>query len=156
MIGFDNWLGSFLEVMELTELVWHSGQDGLDGHADGALPVGDYGVDRHRQRGRDLAQQVSKVTLARTLKTAGEQNIAREAITQDPQDVLTLVRLQAINGEDHVSLFFEALLEASLVSETQGDQRLGALQEVGNRAGSNGNLALLQVAMDFWHAAVGR
>ena len=53
-----------------------------------------------------------------------------------------------------MALLREALLEASLVGKPKGNQLLVALQQVGNGPGSDGNLALLQVAMDFWHAAV--
>ncbi len=63
-------------------------------------------------------------------------------------------RCQPINSQNDVALLLQALLEARLVGEAQGNQLFVALQEVENGPGSNGNLALLQVAIELWDAAV--
>jgi len=53
-IGLEEGPRRFPEVMELTELVRHTGQDGSDRIPDRMLPVGDHPGDGHGQRGDRL------------------------------------------------------------------------------------------------------
>ena len=153
-IGLTDRLGSFLEIVELAQLVRERRQDLLHRQANWALGIRHDGEDRHRQRLLDLAQQIGQVLLARTVEAAGKQHLTRERIAQHPEHILRLERLETINGQDDMPLLREALLETGLVSEAQGEQFFVARQEIGDRAWSDGDMLLLESGVDFGDGAV--
>ncbi len=120
-IGLDDRLGCFFEIVELTQLVRDVRQDLLHGQPDRALRIRHDGEDRHREGILDLAQQRGEIVLSRTVETAGQQHLTRERVAQHPEHVLGLERLEPIDGQDDVALLHEAVLQASLVSEAQGE-----------------------------------
>jgi hypothetical protein len=74
VIGLDNWLCSFLEIVKLTQLVRDVRQDLLHSQADWALRVRDDCYNRHWQSLLDLAQQVGEVLVSSTVEVAGKQD----------------------------------------------------------------------------------
>lgn len=65
-----------------------------------------------------------------------------------------LERLEAIQSQNDVTLLREDVLEASLVGEAQREQLVVALEQRGDGALSDGNLALKERAMDFRDGAM--
>ncbi len=147
-------LGSFLQIVVLAELVRDLRHDLLHGEANGGLAVGNDGVDRHGQRLLDLAQQVRQVSFARTIEAARQQHLARQHVAQDPQHVLILVRLQAINGEDHLLVRRQTVFEPRVVGEAQRHQLLVARHEMGDGAFGNCHLPIAQRLMDLRDTAM--
>ncbi len=153
-IGLNDRLRSFLEIVELTQLVRDVWQDLLHRQANWALGIRHDGMDRHRQGLLDLAQQVSQILLARTVEGAGQQNLARECVAQYPEHVLGSERLQTIKRQDDVTLLREAVFQAGLVSQTQRKQLFVALQQIGDGARSDGDVQVLERLVDFGDAAM--
>ncbi len=153
-IGFGDRLGSFFEIVELTQLVRDVRQDLLYGQADGALRIRNDRVDRHGKGVLDLTQQVSEVVLSRTVEAPSQQHFTRERVAQHPQHIMIFVRLETVDGHNDVPLLRERLLETALVSEAQREQFFVTLKKVGDGARSDGNLPVLQRAMDFGDAAM--
>jgi hypothetical protein len=153
-IGLSDWLGSFFEIVELAQLVRDVRQDLLHGEADRTLGIRYDAVDRHRQGILDLAQQVGQVLLASAVETAGKQHFPREAIAHDPEHVLRFEGLQSINGHNDMALLLEAVLEAVLISEAQSEEFFVALQQIGDGAGSDGDVQVLECLVDLWDRAM--
>jgi hypothetical protein len=65
-IGFVDRLGGFPEIVKVAQLMGNARQSGLDGAANGVLPVGEDASDRHGQPLLDLLQQGRKILLGRT------------------------------------------------------------------------------------------
>jgi hypothetical protein len=153
-IGLNDRLGSFFEIVELTQLVGNVRQDLLHRQADGALGIRNDRQDWHRQGVLDLAQQVGQVVLARTVETASQQDFTRECVAQNPEHVLSFERLQTIKGEDDMALLLEELFEAGRLREMQREQFFVALQEVGDGARSNGDVQVLEGFVDLGDGAM--
>jgi hypothetical protein len=64
-VGFINGLRGLLEIMEVTELVWHHGEHLRDGTAEGSLAVRNNPNDRHLHGLLDCAKQDGQVLLGR-------------------------------------------------------------------------------------------
>jgi hypothetical protein len=154
VVGLDNRLGSFLEIVELAQLVRNTRQDLLHGQADRALGVRNNTFDWHRHSLLDLAQQLGQVLGSSTVERAGKQDLARESVAQHPEDILGLEGLEAVQSQDDVALLLEELLEASLVGEAQSEQFFVAFEQVGDSALGDSNVALLERAMDFGDGAM--
>jgi hypothetical protein len=135
-------------------LVRDVGQDLLHGQPDWALHIRHDAVDRHRQGGLDLAQQISEVVLAGTVEAARQQDFAGERVAHDPQHILRLEGLEPVDGQDDMALFRETVREAGLVGEAQGEQLFVAFQQRGDGARGDGDLTLAQRPMDFGDAAM--
>jgi hypothetical protein len=103
-VGLGDRFGSFLEIMELAQLVRDSRQDLLHRQTDRAVRIRNDGVDRHRQGILHLAQQISEIVLSSALEAAGKQDFAREAIAQHPEHVLCFEGVESINSQDDVAL----------------------------------------------------
>ena len=116
-VGLRDGLRSFLEILEVAELVGHLGQHLVHGKPDRLLGIRDDRVDRDGERTLDLAQQLSQIGGAHTVEAALEQPRTRETVAHDPEHVLRLVGLQPIDREAHVALGGELLLKAGLVSQ---------------------------------------
>src|SRR5437588_11279968 len=64
------------------------------------------------------------------------------------------IRLQPIDGQDHVSLLLQACLDALLIRETQGHQFFIALHQIGHTALRNTNATCLKRLMHLRHTAM--
>ena len=60
--------------------------------------------------------------------------------------------MEAVNRQDDMALLREAVPQTGLVSEAQGKQLFVALQEIGDRARRDGDVAFLQCRVDFGDA----
>ena len=127
-IGFGNRFGSFLEIVELAQLVRDARQGLLDSQTDWALGIRNDGVDWHRQGILDLAEQVGQILLSRTLEAASEQDFTRERVAQHPEHVVIFERLETVKSQNDMALLLEAVCQAGLVSQAEREQFFVALQ----------------------------
>jgi hypothetical protein len=153
-IGFDDRLGSFFEIVELTQLVRDARQDLLHGQADRTLSVRNHSQDWNRERLLDFAQQISEVLLSSTVEIASEQDFARERVAQDPKNIVVPERLETVERQDDVTLLGEDILETGRLSQAQSEQFLVAFEQIGDGARSNGDVLVLQSLVDFRDRAV--
>jgi hypothetical protein len=96
--------GRVPEIVEVTELVRHAGEYKRDGAADGLLAVRDDPSDGDRQHLRDLLQKRRQIPLRAAEQGAGEEDFPGETVPHDPQHFVANIRLEAIDGQDHVGL----------------------------------------------------
>jgi hypothetical protein len=140
--------------MEVTQLVGDVGQGVLHGFADGALAITDDRLNGYTESPLHLAQERGQVFVACGQQALGQQDFAGEAITEDPEDFMAHVGLQAIERQDDPTLRFRQTPEASGVLERQAEQFIIALQEIRDRALGDNNTPVDQGLMDFGNAAV--
>jgi hypothetical protein len=119
-IGFVDGLGGGAEVVKLAQLMGNPRQRRPDGTANGVLAVGEHRLDRHRQRLLHFAQQGGQILLRRAEQTARQQNLPRQAVAQDPDDLVAHIRLQAIEGEQDAPLLAQPGAQPRLIGEPQG------------------------------------
>jgi hypothetical protein len=74
-IGFVDRLGGFPEIVKVAQLMRNTRQSGLDGAANGVLPVGENASDRHGQSLLDLLQQGREILQGRTQETPREKHL---------------------------------------------------------------------------------
>ena len=79
-IGFIDGLGSFTQVMELTQLVRHARQGLCHGGTDGGLAVRNDPDNGHREGLLHLLDQVGQIVVGGREQTPGQENLAGEAI----------------------------------------------------------------------------
>jgi hypothetical protein len=153
-VGLVDRLGRLPQIVELAALVGHAGQHPGHRPPDRVLAIGDDAADRDRQRRAHLAEERGDGLLGGTQQTAGEQDLAGEAIAQYPQHLVTDVRLQPIEGQDDLPLLLQPARQPRAVREAQGHQLLVAPQLLGYRALGDVHPARHQIAVDLRHAAV--
>jgi hypothetical protein len=151
-VGLEDRQGRLAQVVEVAELVRHVGQALLDGAANRVLAVAHDTGDRHADRGRDLAQQPGEVGRDGREQRAGEQDPAGQAVTDDPQDLMTDVGLQAVEREHDPPLDGQG--GAPRLVHHCRDQLVVTVEQVGHRALAHRHAALPQGMMDLRHAAV--
>ena len=79
--------------------------------ADALLAIGDHAGDRHRQARAHLVDQARQVRGRGRQEALGEEDLAGEAVVEDPEDFVADIRLQAVDGEDDAALRAEQRLE---------------------------------------------
>jgi len=151
-VGLEDRQARLAQVVELAQLVRHAGQRLPDCQADRVLAVAHHPGDRHADRGRDLAQQPGEVGRGGREQRAGEQDLAGQAVADDPQDLVTDVRLQAVDRQHDPPLDGQG--GAPRLVHHRRDQLVVAVEQVGDRALAHRHAALPQGAMDLRHAAV--
>jgi len=144
------------QVVELAELVRHVGQHGGDRVADGVLPVRDDAGHRHGQRGDGFPEQRRQVVAGPAQQTPRQEDLAREAVAQDPEHFMPDIWLQPIERQDHAPLRPQSLLHAIAVGEMDSEQFFIAVQQVRARALSDPHAAAHQMPVDLRDAAVRR
>lgn len=97
------------------------------------MAIGDHTHDRHWQHLQDLAEQRGQVGFGATQQWPREQHLTREALADDPQDLVAHVWLQAVDGQHHAALGAQALVEPWSVRQLQADQLFVALDQVWSR-----------------------
>ena len=88
-------------------------------------------------------------------QATGQEHRARQTIAEDPEDFMAHIGLEAIEGQDDPPLRLGNAPETRRGLEGEGDQFVIALQEIGDRAGRDGQPPLDQRLMDFRHTTVG-
>jgi hypothetical protein len=116
-VGVIHGLRRLVEIMEVTQLVWHIGEHFRDGTADGKLAVRHDADNRHRHILTHCPEQYGEVRLGRGQQTAGQEDFPGEAVPKDPQHLMTDVRLEAIQGQDDPALGLGDALQAGGISE---------------------------------------
>ena len=114
-VGLEDRPGRLPQVVELAQLMGHLRQRGPHGVADRLLAVGDHAADRHRPRVRHLAQQGHQLVLGAAEQAARQQDLARPAVAQHPQDLVPDIRLEPVQREDDLLLPREPVPQAGLV-----------------------------------------
>jgi len=79
-VGLEDGPRGLAQVVELAELVRHTGQDGGDRVADRMLPIGNHPDDGYWKRGDHLPQQGGQIVASATEQTARQEHLARQAI----------------------------------------------------------------------------
>ena len=138
----------------MTELVRHALQRLRHGVADAVLAVGDHAGDRHRQGLTHLIDQAGQVLGGRRQEALGQEDLAGEAIAQDPEDLMADIGLQAVDGQDDAALRAQQRLQPLGIGRGQGPQFIVAVQEVGDGARGDDDPAAGQLAVDLGDAAV--
>jgi hypothetical protein len=87
--------------VEVAELMGHAVERLADRLADRVLAVGDHAGDRHRERLFDRGDEPGQVVPGRGQEAPGQQDLTTEAVTQDPEDLVADVGLEAVDGQDH-------------------------------------------------------
>jgi len=118
------------------------------------LAVGDHAGDRHGQGRFHFSDQIRQVVGRRRQEAPGQEDLAGEAVAQDPEDLVADVGLQAIDGQDDATLLAQQRSQALGVSTGRRPEFVVAVQEVGDRALGDGQPAAGQLAVDLGEAAV--
>src|SRR3954464_10485349 len=84
----------------------------------------------------------------------GQQDLAGEAVAQDPEDLVADVGLQAVDGQDDAALVAQQRREPLGVGGGQGAEFVIAVQQVGDGADGDDDAAAGQRAVDLGDAAV--
>src|SRR5262249_32296692 len=84
----------------------------------------------------------------------GQEDLAGEAVAQDPEDLVADVGLQAVDGQDHAALLAQEGMQSLAVDRGQGAQLIVAFQEVADRAEGDSNAAARQFLVDLGDAAM--
>ena len=100
--------------------------------ADALLAIGDHAGDRHRQGPAHLVDQARQVRGRGRQEALGQEDLAGEAVAEDPEDFVADIRLQAVDGQDDAALRAEQRLQPPGIGRGQGPQLIVAVQEVGD------------------------
>jgi hypothetical protein len=87
-------------------------------------------------------------------KAPGQEDLAREAVTEHPEDLGADVGLQPVDGQDHAAGGGRHPPEPPGVRQGPGEQFVVAVQEVGDGAEAEGHAAAGEFGMDLGDAAV--
>jgi len=148
-VGFIDRLGGFTQIMEMTQLVRHGRQDLGHGSPDGGLAISDDPDYGYLERLLHLAQEYRQIVLGRRQQTPSQEDLPGETITQDPEDFMAHVGLEAIERQDDVTSGLRKALQAERILQREGHQFVITLQEMGDRPWGYGHAALDQRLMDF-------
>ena len=153
-VGLEDRLGCLAEVVEVAELVRDTVERLFDRLADRVLAVGDHADDRDRQRLLDLGDQSGQVVLGRGQEASGQQDLAREAVAEHPEDLMADIGLQAVDGQDHAAFALGHPPEAVGVGQRQGEQFIVPVEQVGHAALTDGHATADHLGVDLGDAAV--
>jgi len=142
------------EIMEVTQLVWHIGAYLRDGTTDGQWAVRHDADKRHLHGLPHGPEQDGEVGLGCGPHTAGQEDFPREAVPQAPQPLMADVRLEAIQCQEDPALDLGDALQASGISEGEGEQFVVALEQRRDRPRGDGHPAVAHVLMDFGQTTV--
>jgi hypothetical protein len=138
----------------MAELMRDAGEGLGHRHADALLTVGDRAGDRHRRGPAYLVDQARQILGGGRQEALGQEDLAGEAVAQDPEDLVADVGLQAVDGQDHATLRAEQRPEPLGIGRGQGPQLIVAVQQVGDGARGHDDPAAGQLAVDLGDAAV--
>ncbi len=156
-IRFVERINGIFEVMKLTELMGHLGEDKSDRAADRFLPIGDHAFDRHLELVQlffDEGSQRGQITLRVTSQRTRQQDLLREAITHHPEHLMPHIGLQPIDGQDHLPLLLQSRLDALVIRHAQRHPFFIALHQIGHTPLRDAHPTAQQSAIHLWHAAV--
>ena len=140
--------------VEVAELMRDARQRLPDRLADRVLPIGDHADDRDAERLLDLGEEPGQVVAAGGQEAPGQEDLAAEAVAQDPEDLGADIGLPAVEGQDHTALARGDAPEALGIREGEGQQLIVAVQQVGDAARADVHTPIDQGAVDLGDAAV--
>ena len=138
----------------MAELMRDSGPRLRDRLADRVLAVGAHAGARHWQGLWHLGDQARQVLGGRRQEALGPEDLAGEAVAQDPEDLVADLGLPAVDGQDDATLVTPQRLPAVGVGAGPGVACIGAVQEVGDGAHGHHEAVAGPFAVDFGEAAV--
>jgi len=124
LICFIHWLRRFTQVVEVAKLMRNAWQDMCYCIADRMLPIANHPGDRDCQLLADicyLLQERNEVMLRGPQETACHQYLPRNAITQDPENLVPDIWLQPIKSKNDAPLGNEALVQPGPITQVQGN-----------------------------------
>ena len=122
--------------------------------ADALLAIGDHAGDRHRQGPAHLVDQARQVRGRGRQEAPGQEDLAGEAVAEDPEDFVADIGLQAVDGQDDAALRAEQRLQPPGIGRGQGPQLIVAVQQVGDGALGEDDPPAGEFAVDLGDAAV--
>ncbi len=99
--------GGILQIVKLTALMGHVGEDKGHGAADRLLAIRDDAFDRHfpwLQHLLHFLEQGRQIPLGTAEQRTSEQDFFGETVADDPEHLMPDIGLQPIEGQDHLSL----------------------------------------------------
>jgi len=133
-VGLVDRSGRLPQVVELAQLVRHLGEHPRHSLANRVLPVGDDARDRHAAGVANLPEQLAQILLPGREQTLGQEDLAAEHVADDPQHLVPDVRLQPVDGQDHLPLIRQHPPQSPVVGEGDREQLVVAVQQVGDGA----------------------
>jgi hypothetical protein len=103
-VRFVDRTGRLTQVVKVALLVRDIGQGPGYRFADRVLAVRNHSGDGYRQSVTHLGQQSRQIGDGGRQQTLGQQDLAGQAVTQHPQDLVADVGLQAIDGQHYPTL----------------------------------------------------
>ena len=122
--------------------------------ADALLAIGDHAGDRHRQGPAHLVDQTRQVRGRGRQEALGQEDLAGEAVAEDPEDFVADIGLQAVDGQDDAALRAEQRLQPPGIGRGQSPQLIVAVQEVGDGALGEDDPPAGEFAVDLGDTAV--
>ena len=153
-VSFDNRPGRFAQVVKMAELMRHARQCLCHRPADRRLAVADHAGHRNTDGAGHFPQQRDQVGCRAGQQGAGQQHFAREAVAHHPQHLVSGVRLQAINRQDHPSLRGQQGAQPAAVGQRGRQQLVVTVEQVGDAALSDRHAPRAQSLVDLGDAAV--
>ena len=101
-----------------------------------------------------LGDQAGQVLGCGRQEALGQQDLTGEAITQDPEDLVTDVGLQSVDGQDDATLVAQERSQPLGVGRGQRPELVVAIPQVGDRALRNDQATAGQLVVDLRDAAV--
>lgn len=130
------------------------GQGVLHGFSDGALAITDDCDNGYAQGLFHSEQERGQVGVARGQPALGQEDGAGETVTDDPQDFMAHVGLQAVEGHEDPALGRGDAVETIGILEGEAEQFIITLQEVGDCTLGHRDPVVDQGLMDLRDAAV--
>ncbi len=146
--------GRLTQVVELAQLMRHARQFLGHGLADRLLAVRDDARDRHWQGLAHLGQQRRQIGAGGGEQAPGQEDFARDTVAENPENLVTDIGLQAIDGQDDTGLLLQQPLQPLRISGRQGRQFVVALQEIEDGALGEDDAAASEFVVDLGDAAV--
>jgi hypothetical protein len=125
-IRLEDGFSRFIQIVEVAELMRHFGQAAGHGLADGLLSIGNDPSDGHGHCFLDLAQQSGEISSCTAEQGPGQQHLAGQTVADNPEHLVTDIRLHSIDGQQDLALLLESGLYPLLIRQVQGDQFLVA------------------------------
>jgi len=123
----------------MTQLVGHLRPSRGPRVAKGVLTVGHPADERHGQPAFYFPEPAGPIVLRAGQQTAGQQDLARQAVPQNPQHLVANVRLQPVQGQDHPAWLRQEAAPAPAVGQPEGHQFSVPIQPVGHAALAEAN-----------------
>jgi hypothetical protein len=122
------------KVMKVTQLMGDTWKDLGHGVAHRALPVAHYPHHRHLKPPGRFPQQRYQIILCRGEQAPCQQHLPPEHFPHHPQDFMTHLRLQAINGEDEAPLRLQPFTPRRRLAHRERHKFVIPFQQIGDVA----------------------